>query len=158
MAKENKTICINFDGVLADYSEGYQGKDKFGEMIPGADVASQVLKEKGWTIIIYTTRPATAALKKWLEKNNIKYDFINENPNQPEDSKDGCKIAADIYLDDRGITFRGQWTDWMIREIAEFQPCSAKKPDQKKQMEKAYDEGKNWLKRTREALAVDSCI
>ena len=56
------------------------------------------------------------------------------------------------------MTFRGQWTDWMIREIAEFQPCSAKKPDQKKQMEKAYDEGKNWLKRTREALAVDSCI
>ena len=93
-----------------------------------------------------------------VEKNNIKYDFINENPNQPEDSKDGCKIAADIYLDDRGMTFRGQWTDWMIREIAEFQPCSAKKPDQKKQMEKAYDEGKNWLKRTREALAVDSCI
>ena len=158
MAKVNKTICIDFDGVLADYSEGYQGKDKFGEMIPGADVASQVLKEKGWTIIIYTTRTATAALKKWLEKNNIKYDFINENPNQPEDSKDGCKIAADIYLDDRGMTFRGQWTDWMIREIAEFQPCSAKKPDQKKQMEKAYDEGKNWLKRTREALAVDSCI
>ena len=158
MAKDNKTICIDFDGVLADYSEGYQGKDKFGEMIPGADLASQVLKEKGWTIIIYTTRPATAALKKWLEKNNIKYDYINENPDQPEDCREGCKMAADIYIDDRGMTVRGEWTEWLIREIAEFQPCSVKKTDQKKQMEKAYDEGKNWLKRTREALAVDSCI
>ena len=156
MAKEKKTICIDFDGVLADYSEGYQGKDKFGELIPGADLGTQVLKEKGWTIIIYTTRPATAALKKWLEKNNVKYDYINENPDQPEDSKAGCKIAADIYLDDRGITFQGQWSEWLLREIAEFQPCSAKKTDQKKEMEKAYDDGKNWLKKTRAVLACDS--
>ncbi len=158
MAKENKTICIDFDGVIADYSEGYQGKDVFGEMIPGADAATQVLKEKGWTIIIYTTRPATAALKKWLEKNGIQYDHINENPDQPEDAKPGCKIAADIYLDDRGMRFGGQWSEWLLREIAEFQPASMKKADMKKQMGKAYDDGKNWLRKTRAALSADNSI
>jgi hypothetical protein len=28
---KKKTICIDFDGVLHDYSDGYQGKDVFVE-------------------------------------------------------------------------------------------------------------------------------
>ena len=156
MAKK-KTICIDFDGVLADYSEGYQGMDIFGEMIPGADLGTQVLKEKGWTIIVYTTRPVTDALKKWLDDNKIKYDHINENPDQPEESKEGCKLIADIYLDDRGLTFRGQWTDWLLREIAEFTPASTKKTDKKKEMEKAYKEGESWLKRVKNEIDGPVC-
>ena len=52
--KTKKTICIDFDGVLHDYSNGFQGKDVFGDMIPNADDGTQVLHEKGWKIIIYT--------------------------------------------------------------------------------------------------------
>jgi len=104
MEKKSKTIAIDFDGVLADYGKGYQGKDIFGDAIPGADNATKVLKENGWRIIIYTTRPDTEALRHWLKENNITYDYINENPDQPEESK-GCKLLADIYLDDRRIEF-----------------------------------------------------
>lgn len=39
-----KTICIDFDGVIHDYSKGYQGEDVFGQMIPNADVGTSVLK------------------------------------------------------------------------------------------------------------------
>ena len=98
-----------------NYSEGYKGKDVFGEMIKGADVATKILKEAGNTIIIYTTRPATDALKDWLKKNNIVYDYINENPDQPKESE-GCKLIADIYIDDRGLTFDG-WSQWFIYQI-----------------------------------------
>ena len=134
--KKKKTICIDFDGVLADYSNGFQGKDVFGDMIPGADVGTKVLRDNGNTIIIHTTRPATDKLKKWLD------DYINENPNQPEDSKE-CKLIADIYIDDRGITFRGRWDEWFIREIAEFKPWEKEKKDLEKDMKDAYKKGYN---------------
>lgn len=139
---KKKTICIDFDGVLADYSNGYQGKDVFGDMLPNADIATSVLKKNGWTIIIYTTRPVTDALKEWLKDNNITYDYINENPDQPKECE-GCKLIADIYLDDRGMRFT-TWTEWTIREIAEFEPYSKPKEDEKKKMELAYKEGDIW--------------
>lgn len=135
MKKKGKTICIDFDGVLSDYSSGYQGEDVFGDMIKGADSATQILKEKGWTVIIYTTRPVTDALKKWLEDNKISYDYINENPDQPKDSE-GSKLMADIYLDDRGMRFNGDW-DWTIRDIASFMPWEKKR---KRRNQKAENE------------------
>lgn len=137
MGKKNKkTIAIDFDGVLADYSKGYQGKDVFGAPIPGADNATKVLKENGWRIIIYTTRPNTEALRHWLKENNISYDFINENPDQPEESK-GCKLIADIYLDDRSLCFRGEWR-WMIAEIANYKTWSKPEGEELNEMRKQY--------------------
>lgn len=138
--KKKGTICIDFDGVLADYSEGYKGKDVFGEMVVGADIGTKVLKDAGNTIIIYTTRPVTEKLKEWLKDNNISYDYINENPNQPEESK-GCKLIADIYIDDRGIRFFGRWDEWFMREISGFKPWEKKDSDLEKEMKSGYKEG-----------------
>lgn len=125
---KKKTIAIDFDGVLHDYSQGFQGKDVFGDMVHGADTATKVLKENGWTIIVYTTRPATEAMKKWLKDKGISYDYINENPDQPEESK-GAKLIADVYLDDRAMQFRGQWK-WIVGDIANFKPwCEGNKSE-----------------------------
>ena len=115
---EEKTICIDFDGVIHDYSKGWQGDDVFGQMIPNADTGTSILKQKGWTIIIFTTRKKTSKLEKWLKEHNIVYDYINENPNQPKNTSG--KIIADVYLDDRGICFRGRWDSWLLREILDF--------------------------------------
>ena len=87
-------------------------------MIPNADTGTSVLKQKGWTIIIFTTRKKTSKLEKWLKEHNIVYDYINENPNQPKNTSG--KIIADVYLDDRGICFRGRWDSWLLREILDF--------------------------------------
>ena len=138
---KKRTICIDFDGVLHDYSEGFKGKDVFGGMVPNADKGTQLLHEKGWTIIIYTTRPKTEKLEKWLKDNNVAYDFINENPSQPEDSK-GCKLIADLYLDDRGMRFNGRWDEWIMSDIAGFQPWQN---DMKDNMRKRYEESARWL-------------
>lgn len=127
---DKKTICMDFDGVLHDYSKGWQGEDEFGQMIPNADIATSVLKKKGWCIIIFTTRKKTKKLEEWLKEHNISYDYINENPNQPEQSSG--KIIADVYLDDRGICFRGRWDDWLLNDIMNFEPWQE---EQKKRME-----------------------
>lgn len=128
---KKKTICIDFDGVIHDYSKGWQGDDVFGSMIPNADLGTKALKKQGFTIIIFTTRPKTDALVKWLKDNKIVYDYINENPSQPKNSSG--KLIADVYLDDRGITFRGNWDRWLIEEIACFKPWQEK---EKRELEK----------------------
>ena len=72
-----KTICIDFDGVIASY-QGWEGADKFGDPVPGVQSALKVLRQEGYRIIIFTTRKVTAALKKYLKDNDITYDYINQ--------------------------------------------------------------------------------
>lgn len=102
-----KTICVDFDGVIADYSQGWQGAETFGEPLPQVSAVMLALKQAGWKIIIFTTRQETPALRGYLGFNDIPYDEINKNSDQPENSNDG-KPIADVYLDDRAIRF----TDW----------------------------------------------
>lgn len=102
-----KTICVDFDGVIADYSQGFQGQDTFGDPLAGAVEALNQLKENGWKVIIFTTRKATPAFKQYLKDHGITYDEINENSEQPKGANPG-KPIADCYLDDRALRF----TSW----------------------------------------------
>ncbi len=140
---EKKTICIDFDGVIHDYSNGWQGEDVFGQMIPNADIGTSVLKQKGWTVIIFTTRKKTDKLEQWLKEHNIVYDYINENPNQPDYTSG--KIIADVYLDDRGICFRGRWDQWLLRDIIDFEPWQVQSKKEMEQMASLrQDESSIW--------------
>lgn len=115
-----KTVCIDFDGVIHDYSKGWQGVDVFDKPIEGAAKGTMFLKSKGWTIIIFTTRNDTPALREFLDNNHIHYDYINYNPNQPKGSEKG-KLIADVYLDDRGVRFNGDWAT-AVNQIINFVP------------------------------------
>ena len=117
-AKPPKSICIDFDGVIHDYSSGWQGIDVFGKVLPGASEATHQLHDAGYMIIIHTTRNDTPALRDFLNKNDICFDYINHNPYQPKGSEFG-KIKADIYLDDRGVCFTGNW-DETLKQILNF--------------------------------------
>lgn len=112
-----KTICIDFDGVLHDYSKGYRGLDVFGEPVKEAPHAVQHLKKEGWKIIIFTARPVTQGMRNWLRTNKIPFDFINENPDQMD--KASPKPYADIYLDDRAVQFNGNWQQSLL-DIANY--------------------------------------
>jgi len=105
-----KSICIDFDGVIHDYSRGWLGIDVFDKVLPGASEATHRLHDAGYMIIIYTTRNDTPALRDFLNKNEICFDYINENPYQPKGSEYG-KVKADVYLDDRGVCFTGDWNE-----------------------------------------------
>lgn len=115
---EQKSVCIDFDGVIHDYSCGWQGIDVFDKVLPGASKATHRLHDAGYMIIIHTTRNDTPALREFLNKNDICFDYINHNPNQPEGSERG-KVKADVYLDDRGVCFRGSWSD-AVDQILHF--------------------------------------
>lgn len=103
-----KTVCIDIDGTISHYIEWVDSKT-FGDVLPHCAETIHHLKADGWYVIIYTTRADKNEISKFLEKHNIPFDAINENPNQPDNAKGG-KPIADVYVDDRAIQFDGDWT------------------------------------------------
>jgi len=114
-----KIICIDLDGTLAHYGE-WKGESYFGDAIKGAKEALQKLKEKNWLIIIFTTRTDKEKIKNFLNDNELEFDYINENPHQPENAIGG-KPYADVYVDDRAIQFNGDW-DKVVNCVENFKP------------------------------------
>lgn len=109
---ENKVIAIDLDGCIVSYKNGWIGENIFGELIPGSKEKIHYLKSKGYKIIIYTSRLATKELEKYLLDNGIWFDAINENPwHEYKQKGDKRKVIADIYIDDRAITFKGNWNE-----------------------------------------------
>nr|DAM47466.1 MAG TPA: hypothetical protein [Bacteriophage sp.] len=141
--KKKKTICIDFDGVIAQYHE-WEGKENFGAPVPGVQSALKVLKKEGFTIIIFTTREVSDKLKEYLKENDITYDHINENPDQPKDSNAG-KPIADLYVDDRSVCFRGNWKN-TLEDIAWFKPWQQTNKEEEKSMEDVFDRYRRYAK------------
>jgi adenylylsulfate kinase len=102
-----RTVCIDIDGTISRYIEWVDAKT-FGEVLPHCAETIHHLKADGWNVIIYTTRANKNEITKFLDKYNIPFDAINENPNQPENAIGG-KPMADVYVDDRAIQFDGDW-------------------------------------------------
>lgn len=103
-----KTIVVDLDGTILEYG-GWRDHSHFGKPIPKAKESLQKLKERGYIIIIWTTRNNKEEIAHYLKKLGIPFDYINENPFQPPDCSN--KIYADYYVDDRAIEFRGDWQE-----------------------------------------------
>jgi len=114
-----KYVCVDLDGTIAHYKE-WKGEDFFGEPVAGVQSALELLKKEGWRIIIYTTRINSKLIEDYLYKNSIPFDHINYNPNQPKNAIGG-KPYADVYIDDRGIQFNGNWAI-TAAEVLQFSP------------------------------------
>jgi hypothetical protein len=98
---ELRSVCIDVDGVLAQY-DGWKGVENIGDPFPGAaDWVSQI--HEHYRVIIYTTRVNVEVnidytevtlidiLKGWLDKHGFLYDDIKP------------KVKAVAYIDDRAI-------------------------------------------------------
>jgi len=108
------TICVDLDGVIYEY-DVWKGSYHFGNVMDGAKECLEELREDGWRIIIYTTRGLESVVKGQLDEDNIPFDYINYNPDQPKTASD--KPIADIYLDDRAIRF-DNWDEAIVKIIA----------------------------------------
>jgi adenylylsulfate kinase len=95
-----KNVCIDFDGVLADY-HGWQGEDAVGEPIPGAIEFLEMLLQNGYRPVVWSTRPYHV-INKWVRTYCPKLLEELVIP-LPHDSKP----IAFMYIDDRAWAFRG---------------------------------------------------
>jgi len=123
VSRKRKTVCVDVDGVLAQY-DGWNGVEP-GDPIPGA-VAFLSLLHNEYHVIIWTTRmnpyinwknvmdceyhPALldecierlkTILKAWLNKHGFEYDDIWHSHGKP---------VCIAFIDDRAISCRPQAT------------------------------------------------
>jgi hydroxymethylpyrimidine pyrophosphatase-like HAD family hydrolase len=97
-----RTIAVDFDGVIAEY-DGYKGPGVLGE--PRLDVidALRTLRAEGWKIVIHTTR-GEQEIVGYLTQHGIPHDEINRNSDY---KTQGPKPVADLYWDDRAVSYSG---------------------------------------------------
>lgn len=98
VSKKRETIAIDFDGVIHSYKQRWTGDVPEDPPMEGVEEALKSLKEKGWRLVILSTRKVPY-IKDWLVKYNLD-QYIDDITNQ--------KIPAKIYIDDRGYRFK----DW----------------------------------------------
>lgn len=107
MEYETKAICVDFDGVIAEFVDDI---GSFGRVLPGAREALAELREAGYRIIIHTARPSAPEpmqrLADYLTSQGIPFDEINTNSSCPWPAG---KPVADLYIDDRALRFEGDW-------------------------------------------------
>ena len=114
--KKGKIIAFDFDGVVAQYN-GFVSHDDVQEPIAETIKAMNLLKEKGFRILIFSTR-GTEFLNKYCERFSIPADFINDNPEMRGENPG--KPVAWLYVDDRAIRYIGQTAETLVSEIEQF--------------------------------------
>jgi len=104
-------VCVDFDATIAPWGNLFG----FPKPLPGAKDFLDMLREKGYTIVIYTSRlstvwhahegrdPAAGIMQQveYLQEYFKRYDL-------PADSVTAEKIPAVAYIDDKAIEF----TSW----------------------------------------------
>jgi adenylylsulfate kinase len=119
-SSRRKTLAVDFDGVIADYT-GWKGEGVHGA--PRRDVleALETLQREEWKIVIHTTR-SDVDITDYLANHQVPYDEINRN----SDYRNlGGKPVATVYWDDRALRYSGDATQ-DLRIIREFTTWSGR--------------------------------
>tara|TARA_Y100000310_G_scaffold242838_1_gene247056 strand:- start:11594 stop:11959 length:366 start_codon:yes stop_codon:yes gene_type:complete len=95
-AFKEATVAVDFDGVIHQYSKGFQGLESaYDPPMPGVRSALDQLKMKGYRLIIVSSRPVDV-IRNWLEKYKMLWYF---------DDISNTKHPAKYYIDDHAIRF-----------------------------------------------------
>jgi hypothetical protein len=101
-------VCVDLNGVLDAYS-GWQGSDHFDPPRPGAREFLAALRERGYSVVIFTTR-YSQDVWDWAASHGL---------TQLIDDITDRKPAAHVFVDDRAVCFRGDF-DATLCEIDAF--------------------------------------
>ena len=116
------TVAVDFDGVIHDYTQGWQDGSIYGAFVEGAVAALLDLTQR-FSVFIHTTRnPSQVA--SWIEEKSD--GFLRCTTVVPENGFwNKCrlglllvtdrKLPAVAYIDDRAIRFR-DW-DQALRDL-----------------------------------------
>lgn len=107
-------IAVDFDHTVHSYESGFS-EDHFDPPIPGAIEALNAFCQKFEEVFIFTARTALTEVELWL-----KYQFKEAGIEYPDNLiVTNNKPIADIYIDDRGYQFTGDWNK-TIQDVEEY--------------------------------------
>jgi hypothetical protein len=133
MTDHKPILCLDFDGVIHSYTSGWQGADVVSD--PPVDGAIEFLRTAlgAFRVAIYSSRSGQQggieAMKAWLKSHaTAYYDDFYSAPLANERAAlmveriewPTTKPPAMLTIDDRAITFTGQWPD--MEDLLTFQP------------------------------------
>lgn len=98
------TVCLDFDGVIHAYRDGWHGGEIYDELTEGCVEGLRELHRRS-RLVICTARHNLADVRAYLRTHNIDHLF---------EAVDNRKPVASLYPDDRGFRFTGDW-DAVIR-------------------------------------------
>lgn len=103
--RKDKTIVLDFDGVIHRYSRGWEDGSIYDPPVFGMKQAIELLRTQ-YNVVVCSTRCNTPKgmkeVKTWLDRNLIKVDDIT------------CEKPIGIcYVDDRAVPFDGQISEML---------------------------------------------
>jgi hypothetical protein len=105
---DKKTIAVDFDGVIHQYSKGWHDGTCYDKPIEGSFEALIELDRRGYNVVVFSTREPEQ-MKEWFFKWAYKIESI-EGEEAPNIEFTNKKPPAIAYIDDRGIRFTN-WKD-----------------------------------------------
>ncbi len=117
--KSKRTICIDFDGVIHAYGEGWKDGSIYDKPVYGAfDFLDRLVADERFEVCIYSSRSkmdgGVVAMQEWLHRHGLDGDTLCGITFPTE------KPAAWLTIDDRAFVFRGVWPS--VEYLLEYQP------------------------------------
>lgn len=114
-------ICIDFDGVIHDYLEGWRDGVIYGELTPGF-IDWALKAQQYFRLAIYSSRSGDPArlhdMQTWFWNKTAHVTLDVEFPTE--------KPPAFVSIDDRALTFNGDWSDYPVERLTSFKTWSQK--------------------------------
>lgn len=123
-------ICIDFDGVIHDYKEGWKDGEIYGNATPGF-FRWAINAVNHFSLVIYSSRSKTPEGRQAMHEAIGKWSIDAIHAGEvPEDYVWPClfdnlefsaeKPPAFLTIDDRAICFQGNWAALDPAELLEF--------------------------------------
>lgn len=126
MSDRKPILCLDFDGVIHSYSSGWKGADVIPDPPVEGAIAFMLGALREFDVVIFSSRSnqrgGIRAMQRWLREHAGQLCWY-ETPDGPglEDVRFVKeKPAALVTIDDRAITFTGEWPS--IASLRSFQP------------------------------------
>jgi len=122
-------LCLDFDGVIHSYTSGWMGAHLIPDPpLPGA-IAFLRRASLAFRIVIFSSRSnqpgGLEAMRAWLNLFAFKEDEdANEWLPQVEFATE--KPPAFVTIDDRALTFNGDWNAYPVDYLLAFKPWNKK--------------------------------
>ena len=125
-------LCLDFDGVIHSYTSGWKGADVIPDAVTEGFFEWAERAAQHFRLVIYSSRskePAgIAAMQAWFVEQRRHWREYEggkhtiEAPLELEFATE--KPAAFLTIDDRGLTFNGNWRDegWSPKRLLDFRP------------------------------------